>query len=204
MSNFDAQPVNVQTGDEDDLSWDIRTTDMPETMQILLSQYPRDSWESHAGFKDKTAQWLGAHQMFRRLIATVRQDTEQYLDAKQDAQDYISRLSYRGGALVNNLHGHHGWEDHSYFPELSAADSRFDAGLAILEKDHATLHHVLDNFTQAANHVIQLAQLDNTRALGEAGKVHSSSVTIETLLQRHLSDEEELAVPIILHHRLRG
>jgi hypothetical protein len=28
--------------------------------------------------------------------------------------------------------------------------------------------------------------------------------TIETFLKRHLSDEEELAVPIILHHHLRG
>jgi hypothetical protein len=28
--------------------------------------------------------------------------------------------------------------------------------------------------------------------------------TIEAFLRRHLPDEEELAVPIILHHRLRG
>jgi len=76
----------------------------------------------------------------------------------KEPQEYISRLSYRGGAVVNNLHGHYSWKDHSYCPDLSAADSRFDSGLAILEKDHATLHPVLDNFTVVANSVIESTQ----------------------------------------------
>jgi len=182
----------------------IRTEDMPSDMKILLAEYPRDGWEAHPGFQDKTRQWLGAHNMFRRVALSVRRDAEQYLDGRQDGQDYISRLSYRGGALVNNLHGHHSWEDLSYFPELSAADSRFDAGLAILEKDHAVLHDVLEQFTQLANRVIRLVQLDEQHARNDVGKLHLVSETIESLLHRHLGDEEELAVPIILHHRLRG
>ena len=118
--------------------------------------------------------------------------------------DYAGRLSYYGGNLVGSLHGHHGWEDHSYFPELSAADPRFDAGLEVLEKDHADLDLVLDDFTRQANRVIKLADLDATQAREEAVSVHRTSEVIEAFLKRHLSDEEELAVPIILHHRLRG
>ena len=204
MSNTDAQPGGVQLMDADALPWNIRTEDMPAEMRVLLSEYPRESWQTHAGFREKTEQWLGAHQMFKRVIATVRKDTEDYLDGNKPAQEYISRLAYRGGALINNLHGHHGWEDHSYFPELSAADSRFDAGLAILEKDHATLDQVLVHFAEVANCFIQYSHLDNPRARDEAGALHSVTEIIETLLQRHLGDEEELAVPIILHHRLRG
>ncbi len=182
----------------------IRTDDMPAEMQILLADYPRESWQSHPGFREKTEQWLGAHQMFRRISATVIKDTEDYIDKIRDSQEFAERLSYRGSSLVGNLHGHHSWEDHSYFPELSAADSRFDAGLAILEKDHATLHAVLDEFTEVANRVIRHSRFDDAVARGEAGKLHAVASTIETLLQRHLGDEEELAVPIILHHRLRG
>ncbi len=66
--------------------FNIRVDDMPAEMRSLLDDYPRDSWESHAGFKDKTRQWLGAHQMFRRLSATVRKDTESYLDGNRDAK----------------------------------------------------------------------------------------------------------------------
>lgn len=184
--------------------FDIRTDDMPVEMRSLLDEYPRDSWEEHAGFRDKTRQWLGAHQMFRRLSVTVRTDTESYLDGNVDAKDYVNRLVHRGGALVGNLHGHHGWEDHSYFPELSAADSRFDAGLEILEKDHVALNKVLDTFTDTANRAIATVQLDDKQSRDEVGKLHTAAETIEAFLQRHLSDEEELAVPIILHHRLRG
>jgi len=124
--------------------------------------------------------------MFRRLAATVREDTESYLDGNKEAREYTGRLSYYGGMLVNYLHGHHGWEDHSYFPELSAADSRFDAGLAILEKDHVVLNQVLDDFTRTANGFIQLEQLDNTQARDEAGKLHTVSLAIETLLTPQL------------------
>ena len=61
MSHVKVQPGRVTSGDDDVRSWDFRTTDMPADMQILLSKYPRDSWQSHPGFREKTVQWLGAH-----------------------------------------------------------------------------------------------------------------------------------------------
>lgn len=184
--------------------FNLRTNDMPYEMQALLREYPREAWEAHPGFKEKTRQWLGAHQMFRKFGSIVRTDAERFLDKERGAQDFAARLSHYGGILVGNLHGHHGWEDYSYFPELSAADPRFDAGLEILETDHETLNVVLDDFTDVANRTIKLAQLDEHQARDEAGRLHGLAETIEAFLDRHLSDEEELAVPIILHHRLRG
>lgn len=185
-------------------SYQIRTSGMPSKMQALLRSYPRDSWEAHPGFKEKTQQWLRAHEMFRQLSAAVRSDTEAYLDRALDAEDYAGRLSSRGNALIGSLHGHHTWEDRRYFPELSAADPRFDAGLEVLETDHADLDLVLDDLTRVANRTLKLVQLDEAAARDEAGQVHHAAETIEVFLARHLTDEEELAVPIILHHRLRG
>lgn len=184
--------------------FNVRESGMPAEMHVLFDQYPRDSWQAHPGFKEKTQNWLGAHQMFRRLGKLVRTETELYLDRTRQPEDYSARLSYYGDALVQNLHGHHGWEDHSYFPELSAVDPRFDAGLEILEKDHKALNGFLDAFTRSANKAIKLIQLDEKQARDEAGNLHAVALTIEAILARHLSDEEELAVPIILHHRLRG
>ncbi len=185
-------------------TFDMRTENMPSDLRILLDEYPRNSWEAHPGFKEKTRHWLGAHQMFRQLGQITREETERFLDKSRSADEFAARLSYYGDALVRNLHGHHGWEDFSYFPELSAADPRFDTGLEILEKDHKALDAVLNSFTKTANRVIKLVQLDEKQARDEAGKLHDVAQVIETFLKRHLSDEEELAVPIILHHRLRG
>ncbi len=185
-------------------TYNIREDAMPEGMRFLLSRYPRESWEDHPGFAEKTRHWLGAHQMFRRVANRIRLDTEEVLNRDLAVDEYAGRLSHFGGGLVSNLHGHHGWEDHSYFPELSAADPRFDAGLELLEQDHADLDRVLDDFTRSANRAIKLSGLDANQAREEAAQVLKASQTIEAFLQRHLTDEEELAVPIILHHRLRG
>jgi len=86
----------------------------------------------------------------------------------------------------------------SHVPLLSGYD------LKILEKDHAELDIVLDSFTRTANRAIQLVQIDKSAAREKAGKLLGVAETIEAFLERHLSDEEELAVPIILLHRLRG
>lgn len=185
-------------------SFELRDHGMPTEMQILLDAYPRDSWEAHPGFREQTKHWLGAHQMFRKLGRIIRTETEMYLDKARSPDEFAARLAYYGDILVRNLHGHHGWEDHSYFPELAAADPRFEAGLEILEKDHQELDIVLERFSKSANRVIQLVELEPKPARMEAGDLHKIAKSIEAFLERHLGDEEELAVPIILHHRLRG
>jgi hypothetical protein len=185
-------------------TYTIRQDEIPDEMRFLLGQYPRETCDAHPGFREKTIHWLGAHQMFRRVAQRIRLDTEGLLNKDMALDDFSRRLSHYGGNLVGYLHGHHGWEDHSYFPELSAADPRFDAGLQVLEQDHADLDKVLDDFTRTANGLIKLTTLDEAQAYAEAGQVLDTSETIEAFLKRHLSDEEELAVPIILHHRLRG
>ncbi len=46
--------------------------------------------------------------------------------------------------------------------------------------------------------------LDEKSARDEAGPLHETALAIDVLLARHLVDEKDLAVPIILHHKLRG
>lgn len=177
---------------------------LPDHMRLLLREYPRDAWPDHPNFARSIQNWMGAHGMFRQLGELCRTETELYLDGGRDLQDYAARLGHYGNLLVANLHGHHTWEDRSYFPELLAADRRFGEGLEMLESDHVELDRVLDDFTQAGNRTIKLAQLDPGQVRDEAAKVHQASETIEGFLERHLNDEEDLVVPILLHHKLRG
>ena len=113
-------------------------------------------------------------------------------------------MGHFGNLLINNLHGHHHWEDHEYFPELSAADPRFDHGLEMLETDHEELDKVLDGFTKTGNRTLKLLDLDQAQAYEEAHKLLEYSNNIQVFLNRHLQDEEDLVVPILLHHKLRG
>ena len=184
--------------------FEIRTEDMPSKMHVLLEQYPREVWDQHPGFKDRTQQWLRAHQSFRMMAKSLEDDAEALLDRSMDAKSYRSRLYRYGGTLIGNLQGHHAWEDHEYFPELSSADDRFGLGLEILEKDHQDLDVVLKEFIAAGNRAFAVSDGDEQKFYDAVGEVHPIAETIGRFLTRHLGDEEELAVPIILHHRLRG
>lgn len=182
----------------------IRTTDMPAEMNALLHDYPRDAWDANPHFAKSTRQWMRAHEKFRVLSDHLHAQTAGFLDHSVDPDDFADHLGRYGTALVQNLHGHHHFEDRTFFPELSAADPRFDAGLEILEKDHEALDQVLENFSRTGSRVIKLVQLDVRAAHEEAGVLETQTSAIRAFLQRHLGDEEDLAVPVILHHALRG
>lgn len=177
---------------------------LPLNMALLLRDYPREAWPDHPNFARSVQNWMGAHQMFRQLGEVSRGETEKYLDGNSAADDFAGRLSVYGNLLVRNLHGHHSWEDRAFFPELAAADPRFEHGLDMLEADHHALDDVLDRFTNTTNRVIKLVQMDEAQARNEAGDVLKLATDIEGYLARHLADEEDLVVPIILHHKLRG
>ena len=177
---------------------------LPEEMQTLLRTLPRDGWQAHPHFAESTANWMRAHQGFRQLGRIVQDDTEAFLDARTEDRDYAARLAHFGNLLVRNLHGHHAWEDRRFFPELETADPRFAAGLAMLESDHETLDTLLEGFTRRANRVVQLAALDPGQMPEEARPVRDDAEKLRGFLDRHLADEEDLVVPILLHHKLRG
>lgn len=183
---------------------EIRDKPLPSGLQALLADYPRETWFDHPNFKPSTANWLGAHQMFRQLAELMIRETEDYLNGELDSETFAVDLGFYGNALVQNLHGHHHWEDRSYFPELAQAHPQLQAGLDILEHDHIALNALLDRFTRVSNRVIKLVQLDESQARAEAKSLLPLCRDLSRLLTRHLEDEENLAVPIILHHKLRG
>ena len=170
----------------------------------LLKEYPREAWPNHPNFARSIQNWMGAHKGFRQLGRIVAGETEDFLDRKVAPEDYAAKLGYYGNILVRNLHGHHTWEDRSFFPEIQQADNRFEAGLDTLESDHEVLDKTIDTLTGAANRVIKLTQLDETQAISEAGGLHETATSLERFLERHLTDEEDLIVPILLHHKMRG
>lgn len=197
------EPVTTTTESGRDARFEIRDGPLPEAMRVLLVDYPREGWTTHPNFRQPTANWLGAHEGFRRLSAFLREMAERYLDRAVSADAFAATLSYYGRAMVHSLHAHHGWENRSYFPELAAADPRFISGLATLERDHATLDRFVDEFDAATKSTLtELRQVGGERH-DEAGRLHAVAASIEGLLLRHLADEEDLAVPILLHYKLR-
>ena len=176
---------------------------LPTEMQALLRDYPREAWPDNPHFARSIQNWMSAHKMFRQLGEITRDDVEKLIEKMLNPTEFSRRFAYYGDLLVRNLHGHHAWEDRDYFPELSAADSRFDRGLEMLEADHYQLDVTLDKFTKVANRLLQLIELEEKQAREEAGELLESCQDIGQFLARHLQDEEDLVVAILLHHKMR-
>jgi hemerythrin-like domain-containing protein len=180
----------------DDLALGTRAG-LPDALRVLLEEIPRESWESHANFGGMVQFWLERHLMFRQLLGQLTAEAEAAIDRRLDMEAYGTRLSRFGGFFLNQLHGHHQIEDAHYFPHLVTLDGRLERGFGILDADHHALHHHLDGFATGANAV--LSRLQDAAAAREAvGEFHGLLGGFGQMLERHLTDEEDLVVPVIL------
>ncbi|WP_342077183.1 hemerythrin domain-containing protein [Yoonia sp. SS1-5] len=192
--------------DDDDRMTDLALKDrdgLPDALRVLLADYPRDQWASDPGFDGLVRFWLDRHLMFRKLLANLQDDAEALLDARMDPQRYVAGLSRYGGMFVNGLHEHHTIEDTYYFPTLSQRDTRISRGFDILDRDHHDIDDYLNSFVAAANGTIKGLD-DRDKLQNEVGHLRSEVLTLTALLNRHLTDEEELIVPVILKFGTAG
>jgi iron-sulfur cluster repair protein YtfE (RIC family) len=172
---------------------------LPDALRVLSRAWPRAGWERHPHFEGLVRFWMERHMMFRKIMQTLQSDTEALIDNRIDARDYAGRLSRFGGMFVNELHGHHQIEDVHYFPKLARAEASVAAGFDILDRDHHAIDEQLAIFVKGANAVLQ--KLDDRKVLHDrAGRFGQDLSGVARLLDRHLLDEEELVVPVILKH----
>lgn len=179
-----------------DLALD-RRQGLPDALRVLLEQYPRGTWEAHGNFGEMVQFWLERHLMFRRLLDQLQEETRAYIDKRMDGPEYAPRLSRFGGFFLNQLHSHHHVEDSHYFPQLIGLDGRIEKGFDLLETDHHALDGLLKSFADQANDVL------NGRSEA-VGPFLDHLETFERMLDRHLTDEEDLIVPVILNTGFDG
>lgn len=170
---------------------------LPEPLRKLLEEYPRDLWEQHSNFEGLIRFWLERHAMFRKLVATLQQDIADLEQKKLEADSYKNRMARFGNLFVGELHTHHMIEDQQYFPALQKIDGSLDRGFHILDKDHHRIDDYLEAFTTGANKVLKAS---GKSTVSEALRFQADMEKLERALERHLVDEEELVVPVVLKY----
>lgn len=178
-----------------ELSLDTRTG-LPEALRVLLAEYPRDGWAAHPQFQGLVSFWLERHMMFRQLMEHMTRETEGFLDGNRDPRGFAQGIGRYGGLFVNQLHGHHQIEDHHYFPILRDREARIARGFDLLDSDHHALDGILARFVEQANGAIRGVSGPDPKT--EAGALRDGLAGLERLIDRHLTDEEDLIVPVIL------
>lgn len=172
-------------------------TGLPDALRVLVEELPRAGWETHPGFAGLAQFWMERHLLFRRLMDTLRADAEARLDDRMAPGDFAARVQRFGGMMVGTLHEHHGVEDAVYFPQMKVMEPRLLHGFEILDRDHHVLDDWLSRFTATAQGALNRPDRD------AAGAFHAELARFAPLLTRHLEDEEDLVVPVILRTGLQ-
>ena len=171
---------------------------LPEPLRPLLTEFPRDAWQTDPGFGPLIRFWLERHLMFRSLLSQMTEQTRAVIQGQIDPLAYSQGLSRLGGAFVGGLHEHHHVEDAHYFPRLKCLDPRLENGFSLLDADHHSLDAHLEQFTERTDAVLR-SGLDQ-RPLPKAGPFLDGLDQFTGLLDRHLTDEEEIVVPVLLKY----
>lgn len=136
--------------------------------------------------------------MFREVLARLTLETQGHLDRAADPRDFARRTARLTSFFLDQLHGHHMIEDHHYFPKLMTLEPRLAQGFELLENDHQRLDENIEALAEATNLTVGLIRPG--AADSAAGKVLNLLGLFDGFLDRHLTDEEELVVPIILQY----
>lgn len=172
---------------------------LPRELRVLADAYPRETWRGHGNFSELTAFWLDRHGMFRKVLSELTAQSRARLDGTLDAARFGAATSRYTGFFLEGLHGHHGIEDHHYFPQLAVLDTRILRAFDLLDADHHALGAQMSALANATNAVLRPLQ-DGREAREETAALLTAQEDFTRFLHRHLEDEEDVVVPLILEY----
>nr|WP_289055243.1 hemerythrin domain-containing protein [uncultured Psychrobacter sp.] len=159
---------------------------------FLYNKLPPDQWFG-ADYAYKTSGWLKVHTNIRKRQRILTQISEGYQSGEYDWAKYRSQMLKRINMHILKLHQHHGVEDEGFFPEFIRMYPQLQAGFEILGCDHVRLDALLDKL-QLQNDTLARTEVED-KVL--AVQLHQTLVDVTDLLQQHLTDEEDLVIPIL-------
>ena len=186
--------VNKDAADDDLFSITPRHPDsrLEVGWLFLYHKLPPDQWFG-ADYAYKTSGWLKVHTNIRKRQRILTQISEGYQSGEYDWAKYRSQMLKRINMHILKLHQHHGVEDEGFFPEFIRMYPQLQAGFEILGCDHVRLNALLDEL-QAQNDQLARTEVED-KVL--AAQLHQTLMDASKLLSQHLSDEEDLVIPIL-------
>jgi hemerythrin-like domain-containing protein len=171
---------------------------LPDDLRFLLERYPREQWMTHANLGQMAQFWLQRHKMFRELGGALHDATHRFREGAIPAPEFQQWFAPRLQFFLQQLNEHHHIEDFHYFPIFRAAEVRLLTGFEVLEKDHEILHAGIMQSVESANEFLKNLQADKDRLRSAADAYADVNDRLLKQMLRHLDDEEDLIVPLIL------
>ena len=172
----------------------------PDELCVVLKDYPRDTWSDTRSSMARF--WIDKHNYLRRQADALKSANDEYRAERISPIQFGSWLAPRLQGFLSELHGHHQIEDFHYFPAFRREEPRLNAGFDVLASDHELIHQGIANIVDAINGFLSTlnaegAENDDARRHA-ADKYIAASELLHTRLGRHLADEEDLIIPLMI------
>jgi hypothetical protein len=172
----------------------------PAALRFLLERHPRATWPGARSAS--VAFWLDVHERLRRDAAGLDAAGDEYRGGRSSPAQLAVIAAPRLRGLAAAVQGHHQIEDFEYFPEFRRAEPRLAAGFDRLEREHAAFSRSVDaalTALAALHAAAERTEPASTATLELAAQRYvDAAATLSADLLRHLHDEENLVVPLLL------
>jgi len=181
------------TDEPDESAW-------PAELNFLLDRHPRSTWPRAQSAT--AAFWLDVHEHLRRDAAGLTAAGDDYSSGRSSPAQLAVIAAPRLRGLVAAMQGHHQIEDLHYFPTFRSTEPRLATGFDRLERDHASLHRSVDAALAALAELRTAAERPDAATQRLASQRYvAAAAELASALLRHLDDEENLVVPLLLEQR---
>lgn len=169
-------------------------------LMFLLERHPRATWPgAHSA---SVAFWLDVHDRLRRDAAGLDAASGDHSRGDSTPAQLAVIAAPRLRGLVAAMNGHHQIEDFHYFPAFRRAEPKLAAGFDRLEGEHASLARKVDSAFEALAELRAAVEhaVDPSAATPRLAAARYVAAAAELCrdLTRHLDDEENLVVPLLL------
>lgn len=176
---------------------DDHARESPAELRRLLARHPRRTWREARS--ERIAFWLDVHDGFRQACTALTAAAADYRARRVRATELAIVTGPALHALLTELHAHHRVEDSDYFPTLRRQAPQLGAAFDALERDHRHLAHDLPHACAALAEVESAAERADATTLALAAAQYANALDrVCRRLERHLHDEENLVVPLLL------
>jgi hemerythrin-like domain-containing protein len=168
---------------------------LPLAIRPTLLEESQTEWKQHPRFAGKASFFMKIHRQLLDGADWLAQTTEALVEAPESSlrdRAHAAALVNQAGRLLAFAHGHHEIEDHGYFPQFAQLYPQLDRALGLLDADHTVLDETLNGIE--TNLQYAATSRDHMAAL------HKNAAALKKIMHRHITDEEDVIIPIFLRH----
>ena len=167
-------------------------------MRAQLERHPHAAWREDPSPAARF--WLEVHDGFRRdsdgLVALLEEHRR-----RRAAAELAVVTGRRLESMIVRLRGHHEIEEFEYFPAFRALAPKLAPGLDVLASDHARLQRHVDEALAALSELVAAVENDAAATAWATDRYAARTDELCRAIVRHLDDEEELIIPLLLERR---